>query len=87
MALATALCTAGNALVLGAQLILGLFVLWILGDAVYGADLYALGSVIVTHTLGAQSGIDHIDLITLGDGGIRTFRLTNITVDAFFGNY
>jgi hypothetical protein len=33
-------------------------------------------------TLGAQVGVDDVDLITLRDGPVGAFRLANIAVDA-----
>jgi len=38
----------------------------------------------MTHTLGAFHRVNFIDLDALGDGLVRTFRLANIAIDAFF---
>jgi len=58
----------------------------ILGDTVDRADLDTLGLVIVADALGAEIGIDLIDLVTLVDGTIGALGLTYITVDAFVSN-
>jgi hypothetical protein len=76
----------GDAVVFLHQLLLGLLMIGILGDAVHGADLDALGFIIVADTLGAEIRVDNIDLIPLADGAIGTFGFTDIAVDAFIGN-
>jgi hypothetical protein len=73
-------------LILGVEFLLGLLMIGILGDTVHRTDLYALGSLIVSHTLGAQVGIDLIDLVTLGNRAVRALGLTYIAVDAFIGD-
>ena len=62
---------AGDAPVLLHQLILALDIGVIEGDAVDRADLLALRLVVVADAFGAQVGVDHVDLLTLGDGAIR----------------
>jgi hypothetical protein len=65
---------------------MGLFMLRILRDTVHRTDLNALRSLVVTHTLGAQIGIDLVDLVTLGDRPIGALGLTYIAVDAFISD-
>jgi hypothetical protein len=48
--------------------------------------LLTLRIVIVTHTLGTQTRVDFINLITLIYGVIRAFWLTHIAVNALIGN-
>jgi hypothetical protein len=72
---------------LGLKLFFGLFVIWILGDTVYRANLDTLWLVEMTHTLGTKIRGNHVDLITLADCIIRALRDTYITVDALIGNH
>jgi hypothetical protein len=59
----------------------------ILGYTVHRADLDTLRGVVVSDTFGTQIGFYFVDLITLGDGTIWAFRLTDITIDALVGDY
>jgi hypothetical protein len=58
----------------------------ILQDTVHRADLDALGRFVVTDTFGAQSRVDHVDLVPLADGAVRALRLAHVAVDAFIGD-
>jgi hypothetical protein len=57
------------------------------GDAIHWANLLALGFIKVTDTLGALVGVDDVNLVTLGDGTIRAFRLADVAIDALVGNH
>jgi hypothetical protein len=72
---------------LGLKLLCTLFVIRILRDTVYRADLDALWLVKMTHTLGTKIRGNHVDLITLADCIIRALRDTYITADALIGNH
>jgi hypothetical protein len=74
---------AGQLEVLPVELFVGLFVVGILGDTVDRADLDALRLVEVTDALGAQRGVDDIDLGTLRDGAVGALGFAYIAVDAF----
>jgi len=56
-------------------------------DAVNGAYIDTLRSLIMTHTFGAQIWVNDVDFITLGNGPVRAFGFADITVDTFVGNY
>jgi hypothetical protein len=73
--------------VFGQQLFLGLLVFRIQRNAVYRTDFNALRLIIKADTLGALVGIDYVNLVASGNRIIRTFGLTNITVDTFIGNH
>jgi hypothetical protein len=77
---------AGDALVLGVQFLIGLFVLGVFGNTIDRANFYALRSLVMADTLGAQIGIDLINLVTLGNGAVGALGFTNIAIDAFIGN-
>lgn len=54
-------------------------------DAVINwADFLAGGRVVMAYALGAQGGIDYIDLCTKADGLIGALRLAHIAIGAFF---
>jgi hypothetical protein len=55
-------------------------------DAVDGADLHALGGVVMTDTLRTQIGIDDVDLCTHADGIVGAFRLADIAINALIVN-
>jgi hypothetical protein len=55
-------------------------------DAIHGADLLALRLVVVADAFGAQVGVDHVDLLSLGDGAVRTLGLADVAVDAVVGD-
>lgn len=42
--------------------------------------------VVESNALRAEVGVDHVDLVALGDCIVRAFRLTSSTVDALFGD-
>src|SRR5574337_1549601 len=69
------------------QLVLGLHVIGIVGNAVHRADLLALGLVEVAHALRALVGVDHVDLVPLGNRPVGALRFAHIAVDAFIGNH
>jgi hypothetical protein len=69
------------------QLLLGLLVFRIQRNTIYRADFNALRLIIKADTLGALVGIDYVNLVASGNRIIRTFGLTNITVDTFIGNH
>ena len=75
-----------DAIVLRHELFVGFGVFFVYQDAVYGADLLALGFVIVSDALGAQVWVDFIDFFALRNGVIGAFGLTDIAVDAFVSN-
>ena len=58
----------------------------VLNNAFDRTDPQALGVGMMTDTFGAKSRVDLIDLLPLRNGPIRTFRLADITIDAFVGN-
>jgi hypothetical protein len=76
-----------DALVLGLQFFLRLYVVRVMRDAIHGADLDALGGLVMTHALGAQIGVDLVNLVALVDRPIRALGLTHIAVDAFVCNH
>ena len=51
-------------------------------NAVNRAHLLALRLIIVAHALGTEVRIDLIDFLTLRDGVVGAFRLTDIAIDA-----
>jgi hypothetical protein len=55
----------------------------ILDDTVHWTDLNTLRLIKMSHTFGAQVGINLINFITLGNGTIGAFGFAHITVDAF----
>jgi len=59
----------------------------IVRNAINGADFAALRLGMMTDTLCAEVGIDHIDLFAGRDGAIRTFRFAHVAVDAFVRDY
>jgi hypothetical protein len=73
----------GDALEFFHELLLGLLVIRVLEDAVYRADLDALGSLEMTHALGTEIGVDNVNLVALADGAVRAFGLAHVAVDAF----
>ena len=76
----------GDFVVFGEQLLMGFGVFFVYQDAVYGADLLALGFVIVSDALGAQVWVDFVDFFALRNGVIGAFGLADIAVDAFVSN-
>jgi hypothetical protein len=80
-------CSSGDPLVLGHQLLLGLDVVGVNGNAIYRTDLDTLRGFIVADAFGAKIGVDFIDLVALVDRAVRTFRFTDIAVDALIGNH
>ncbi len=60
-----------QAIVLGGELVLGLDVIGILGDAIGRADQLALRAVMSADALGAASGVDDIEHVASRDGCIR----------------
>ena len=56
------------------------------GNAVHRTHLLALGLVEMANTLGAQRGVDDVDLLSLRDSPVWAFRLADIAVDAIVGN-
>jgi hypothetical protein len=64
------------------QLLLGFRMGRILVDAFDRTDHDALGFIEMTDAFGAALGVDDVNLFTLGDGLVRTGRLTDIAVDA-----
>ena len=73
--------------ILGHELFAGLNVVRILRNAFHRTDLDTLRGLEVADALGAQVGVDLVDLLALVDGVVRTLRFTDITVDAFVGNH
>jgi len=73
--------------VLEEQRFLGLDNAGIDRNAVHRAHLAALRDVEVADAFGAFRGIDHVDLHTLRDRGVRALRLAHVTVDAFVGDH
>jgi len=65
------------------QLIFSLDVIRILRNAVHRADLDALRSIIMTHTLGALGRIDLINFVTGGNRLVRALRFANVAIDTF----
>jgi hypothetical protein len=65
------------------QYIFGFLVIRIYKDAVDRTNFNTLWFIIVAYAFSTQVWIDFINFITLGDGAVRTFWLTNITIDAF----
>ena len=72
--------------VFGEQLLMGFRVFFVYQDAVYGADLLALGFIVVSDALGAQVWVDFVDFFALRNGVIGAFGLADIAVDAFVSN-
>ena len=68
-------------------LLLALYVCRIKRAAVDRTDLLALRLVEVAHAFGAATGVYDVDFIACGDRIIGTFRLADVTVNAFVGNY
>ncbi|MNF73040.1 hypothetical protein D3C84_550320 [compost metagenome] len=77
---------AGELQVLVHQLILAFDMGFIQGDAVDGADLLALRLVVVADALGAEVGIDHVDLLALGNGAVWALGFADVAVDAVVGD-
>jgi hypothetical protein len=48
-------------------LFLGLHVIGVFGNTIHRANLDTLGSIVMTHALGAEVRVNYIDLIALGD--------------------
>jgi hypothetical protein len=59
----------------------------IVRDAVDRADLDALRGLVVADALGAQLGVDDVDLVALGYRAVRALGLAHVAVDAFVGNH
>ena len=57
-----------------------------MNDAFDRTDSEALRVGMVTHTFGAKSGIDLINLFPFGNGPIGALRFTDIAIDAFIRN-
>ena len=57
------------------------------GNAGHRTQLHALRLFEMADTFGAFVRINDIDVLTQGDGAIRTHRLTNIAIDAFIGDH
>ncbi len=55
-------------------------------DAVYRADFFALGCIVMADAFRAEIRIDLIDLRSRGNGFVGAFGFANITIDAFVGN-
>ena len=65
---------------------MGFRVFFVYQDAVYGADLLALGFIVVSDALGAWVGVDFVDFFALRDGIVGAFGFAYIAVDAFIGD-
>ncbi|KFC51122.1 hypothetical protein DK37_24595 [Halomonas sp. SUBG004] len=61
--------------------------LWVEGNTVHRAHLLALRLVEVADALGAQIGVDHVNLLTGRDRVIRAFRFADVAVNAFVGDH
>jgi hypothetical protein len=59
---------------------------WVFGNTIDRANFYALRGLVMADALGAQIGIDLIDLVALGNGAVGAFGFTDIAIDAFIGN-
>src|SRR5262249_53233365 len=54
--------------------------------ALHGADRLTRLVIVEADALGAELGIDHVDLVALADGLVGTLRLACAAVDAIFGD-
>ena len=57
------------------------------GNAGHRAQLHALRFFEVTDAFGTFIRIDDVDALAQRDGAVRTLRLANIAIDAFFGDH
>ena len=65
------------------QQLLLIFLVSVIGDAaVYRTDLFAFGSLVGAHTLGASLNVDYIDLIAFGDSLVGALGLACPATDA-----
>jgi hypothetical protein len=55
-------------------------------DTGYRTDQLTLRGIVMTNTLGTQSGINLVNRLTLIDRSIRANRLADITVNTFIGD-
>tara|TARA_Y100001936_G_scaffold254168_1_gene326225 strand:- start:1437 stop:1778 length:342 start_codon:yes stop_codon:yes gene_type:complete len=76
----------GQFLVFGEELFFSFDVVGVEGNAVYGADLLALGFVEVADAFGAAGGIDFVDFLAHIDRFVRALWLAYVAVDAFVGD-
>ena len=60
--------------------------LGVFGDAIDWADIHALGGVIMPHALGAQAGVNDVDLIASTDRFVGADRFAYVTVDTFISD-
>ena len=72
--------------VFGVQLVVRFWMLLVYQDAVDGADLLALGFVVMSDALGAEVWIDFVDFLALRDGIVGAFRFADVAVDTLIGN-
>ena len=71
-------------LVLLKELLFALLMVFVGYTAIYGTDSCTLGLIESTNTLRALGRIDHIDLVSLGDGFVWTFGFASTAVDTLF---
>jgi hypothetical protein len=57
------------------------------GNTSYGADLYTLRLVKMSHAFGAFRRVDFVNFFTQINRLVRALRLTHIAVDAFIGDH
>ena len=81
------LCLGLQPLVFQEQLFVGFHAGRVQGNAGNRADLHALGLIEMPHAFGTAIRIYLIDFFTEMNCGIRTLRLTDITIDAFIRNH
>jgi hypothetical protein len=68
-------------------LVLAFLAVWVLGYAVYWANLLTLGLIEMADAFGAFIGVDFVDELALIDGIVGAFWLADVAINAFIRNH
>jgi hypothetical protein len=73
--------------ILQLQLRFGFNVLWVMWNAIHGANRYALRLIVMPDALSATVWVNHINFITSRNRVVGALWLANVTVNALVSNH